>query len=392
MTALQTSFYQNLHPTKRILCYRQTMNHHKRLLFNPVLSPTLFLVLANSSLLRAEEAMVFPAWTAKITGNLEIQGAKEAATIHYWNQAEDTMTWTWKEAHPGHYRADIQYSLDPSMVGGQMALSIGEQTVTVPAKPTGDWALFRPTPLGVLNLTSEGDLTVTLQAGELPQMANAALPNFAWLSLTPTDEAVTLDTTSHEGAPPAEFSGKSLFNGENFSGWEGNLDWFRIEEGVAIAGSLTQRIPQNEFLATTADYGDFELRLQARLVEGRGNGGVQFRSQRDENSTEMIGYQADVAGSYWGRVYDEHRRRHFLGQPLNEDKMRATLQADGWNDYIIRCQGPRVRVWVNKVLTLDYTEKDETIPRTGKIALQIHSGAPSEAWYRNVKIQRLSAQ
>ena len=45
-----------------------------------------------------------------------------------------------------------------------------------------------------------------------------------------------------------------LFNGENFDGWEGNLDFFRIEDGIIKAGNLESGIPRNEFLATTREY------------------------------------------------------------------------------------------------------------------------------------------
>ena len=47
-----------------------------------------------------------------------------------------------------------------------------------------------------------------------------------------------------------------------------------------VAGSMTQPIPQNEFLCSIGQYADFELRLKVRLVDGKGNGGIQFRSKR----------------------------------------------------------------------------------------------------------------
>ena len=41
----------------------------------------------------------------------------------------------------------------------------------------------------------------------------------------------------------------------------------------------------------------------------------------------------------------------------------------------IRCEGPRIQLWLNGVQTVDYTEPDEKIARDGKIAVQIHGGA-----------------
>jgi hypothetical protein len=38
---------------------------------------------------------------------------------------------------------------------------------------------------------------------------------------------------------------------------------------------------------------------------------------------------------------------------------------------------------------VDYVEKDPDIAHTGVIAVQIHGGPPSEAWYRNLEIREL---
>ena len=47
-----------------------------------------------------------------------------------------------------------------------------------------------------------------------------------------------------------------LFDGQTFDGWEGNLDWFRIEDEAIVAGRFDARIPRNEFLCTNAEYAD----------------------------------------------------------------------------------------------------------------------------------------
>ena len=58
----------------------------------------------------------------------------------------------------------------------------------------------------------------------------------------------------------------SIFDGETFAGWEGNLDSFRIEDGAIVGGSLDDRVPRNEFLATTQVYEDFELTVTFKLL------------------------------------------------------------------------------------------------------------------------------
>jgi hypothetical protein len=185
----------------------------------------------------------------------------------------------------------------------------------------------------------------------------------------------------------------SLFDGKSLKGWEGKKGVFRIEDRAIVAGSLKEKIPNNEFLCTRKTYSNFELRLQAKLIgEGR-NAGIQFRSKRIPNHHEVIGFQADIGvsgedHSIWGALYDESRRRKFLAEGDQEQLKKAVKAAD-WNDFVIRCEGPHIQIRVNKVLTADYTEKDDDIATSGIIGVQIHSGPPAEAWYRNIRIREL---
>jgi hypothetical protein len=183
-----------------------------------------------------------------------------------------------------------------------------------------------------------------------------------------------------------------LFDGQTLKGWEGNQDIFRVENGAIVAGSLKDRVAHNEFLTSAKEYGDFELRLKARLTGQGQNAGVQFRSQRIPDHFEMIGYQCDMGTMQgkpiWGALYDESRRRKFLAEP-EATKLSAVLKPGEWNDLVIRCEGPRIQMWVNDVQTVDYTEADDAIPRRGKLGLQIHGGAPAEASYKEIRLREL---
>lgn len=186
---------------------------------------------------------------------------------------------------------------------------------------------------------------------------------------------------------------QSLFNSKNFSGWEGDTtNSFRIAEGAIVGGNLQNMIPRNEFLATTRFFTNFILRAECKIL-GPCNAGIQFRTQRIPNHHEVKGFQADMSvgkdGGYWGKLYDESRRNRILGVSENRAQMIERLKADDWNQYEIRCEGTRIQLFVNNVRTLDYTETDPAIPLFGIIAVQIHSGPPSEAWYRNISIAEL---
>lgn len=182
-----------------------------------------------------------------------------------------------------------------------------------------------------------------------------------------------------------------LFNGQTFEGWEGDLQWFKIEHGEIVAGSLEKKIPNNFFLCTVDHYADFELRLDAKLTGAGDNAGIQFRTERIPNHHEVSGYQADMGSAWerpvWGALYDESRRNKLLAEG-DREKVPQVLRKDDWNDIVIRCKGPHVEIWLNGLKTVDYTESDATIATTGVIAVQIHGGAPAEARYRNLRIKK----
>ena len=76
-----------------------------------------------------------------------------------------------------------------------------------------------------------------------------------------------------------------LFDGKTFEGWNGNQEVFRIEDGAIVGGSLKERVKHNEFLTAIGQYGDFELRLQFKLLGKGVNAGVQVRSDAIEPAT-----------------------------------------------------------------------------------------------------------
>ena len=181
-----------------------------------------------------------------------------------------------------------------------------------------------------------------------------------------------------------------LFDGKSFKGWNGNLQIFRIENGALVGGSLKDKIARNEFLCTDKEYSDFVLRAKFKLLGDptKANAGIQFRTKRIPNHNEVIGYQADMGQNYWGALYDESRRKKVLEQP-NLDELKKVLKPNDWNNYEIRAEGKRIRLSINGMQTVDYTEADDSIAQTGCICVQIHSGPPSEAWYKDITIEQL---
>jgi hypothetical protein len=180
----------------------------------------------------------------------------------------------------------------------------------------------------------------------------------------------------------------ALFDGSSLTGWQGDAATFRVQDGAIVGGTLEKPIPRNEFLCTEQEYGDFELRLEFKILGDGANAGVQLRSRRIPDHHEMIGYQADLGDGWWGCLYDESRRNKVLAGPPAEERAKV-VKKDQWNEYRIVCRGPHIQLWINGTKTVDYTESDTSLEQRGLIGLQIHGGPASEAWYRNIRIRKL---
>lgn len=188
----------------------------------------------------------------------------------------------------------------------------------------------------------------------------------------------------------------SLFDGKTFNGWEGVPHRWRIENSALVGGSLTKG-GGSDYLCTVRDFTNFELRVQWKTVQvgtNDVNGGIPIRTRRIKDSAQVTGYQADfgtlkgyLAGRFWGCLFDNARRNRILaGDPVANEKL---VKMGDWNDYVIRCEGPRIRLWLNGQQTVDFTEVNKSIPLSGIIGVQVHSGPAMEIWYRNIKIKEL---
>jgi hypothetical protein len=212
----------------------------------------------------------------------------------------------------------------------------------------------------------------------------------------------SLFTSSAVSAEP-----KSIFNGRDLSGWEGDPKVWSVEEG-AIVGRTTADAPikNNTFLIwKDGELGDFRLRLEYR-IDG-GNSGVQYRSKvADAEKWIVGGYQADIDSGpqYTGILYDE-RGRGILAQrgeraEIDENGERQatryadgaellkSVKADGWNEYVIEARGPRLRHTINGELMSETVDNEkEKGASSGVLALQVHAGPPMTVRFRNIELE-----
>ncbi len=202
-------------------------------------------------------------------------------------------------------------------------------------------------------------------------------------ALAPT---LLLSAGIHAAAAPV-----SLFDGETLAGWTSKTpERWRVEGGAITAGDGETKIPHNYFLFTERSYADFEFRCRFRLTGDPGTGminsGIQFRSAERPDG-HASGYQADIGDpGWWGCIYDEHRRNRVIAQS-DIAEVGPAVRRDDWNEYVIRCEGARSRLWINGVLTVDYIERDPKIAREGKFAVQIHSGGAAKVEFKDITVE-----
>ena len=183
-----------------------------------------------------------------------------------------------------------------------------------------------------------------------------------------------------------------LFDGKTLQGWDYTEGLWRVEDGAITVGSHEKKFRKNEFISTQKSYANFELILTIKcsgdLATGQVNSGIQIRSARLPNGS-VAGYQIDCGKGWFGKIFDEHRRRLIYPQPLNEEELLKAVDTFGWNTYRILAKGPRIQVWINDVKAIDYTEKNPLIPLNGIIAPQIHKGGHVMVQFKDVTIREL---
>jgi uncharacterized protein (TIGR03067 family) len=218
-------------------------------------------------------------------------------------------------------------------------------------------------------------------------------------------------------AAAAEEGFKSIFNGKDLTGWEGNAKLWSVQDG-AITGKTGNegdtKIKHNTFLVWKAGtLANFELRLQYKIIGG--NSGIQYRSkvmQQGEFGPIVGGYQADFeAGKTFSGILYEERGRGILAQRGQKtvikevdgkhkvevvgtlgksEEIQAKIRNEDWNDYVIIANGNHLQHFINSVQTVDVVDEQESkAAKDGILALQIHQGPAMTVQFRDIRIKEL---
>ena len=206
----------------------------------------------------------------------------------------------------------------------------------------------------------------------------------------------------------------TIFDGQSLDGWEGNPDYWKVEDGHIVGYTTADKpLKNNTFLIwRDGEPDDFELKLDFKITES-GNSGVQYRSEELQDPQYALkGYQADIDGknTYTGQNYEE-RGRGFLakrgeialltngedpeitGSLGDGDELKTKINHEDWNTLHIIARGNHIQHYVNDVLMSEVTDNDAELRKMqGKLGLQVHQGPPMEVHYRNIRYKDLSSQ
>ena len=233
--------------------------------------------------------------------------------------------------------------------------------------------------------------------------------------LAAQDRYVPKQSDRPEPAAGDEPGFKPIFDGKSLDGWEGNLKYWRVENGC-LTGEITPEtlLKSNTFIIWRGGAPrDFELKADFR-ISAAGNSGINYRSVvvpdavTPENKFAMRGYQFDIDGrnNYTAQNYEEKGRlflalrgqvTHVLGTQkpivtasLGDPKDLAAFITADFNAAHIIARGNIVMHYLNGHL-MSMVIDDDPVGRAleGLIGVQVHVGPPMKVEYRNFRLKTL---
>lgn len=229
----------------------------------------------------------------------------------------------------------------------------------------------------------------------------------------------TFAADGSQSAPPEPKDMKTIFNGKDLTGWDGDPRLWSVKDG-AIHGETTadNKANGNTFIIwKDGVLKDFELRLSFRC-NATNNSGIQYRSKhitdKVRNKWVVRGYQHEIRNqnvlpSVSGFIYDEggltggRGRTCLVGEKaiwtdqgkkvtetlIDADGYKKLFKLDEWNDVIIIAKGTHIQHYMNGRLVLDFQDHPKNALLEGILAFQLHAGKPMFTEFKDVRIKHL---
>lgn len=204
----------------------------------------------------------------------------------------------------------------------------------------------------------------------------------------------------------------TLFNGENFDGWEMYGEepftehWSIVDGAIACNNGIgEENIGFFRSIMTTQEFGNFELELEYKIAKG-GNSGIFYHvvESEDWGHDYMTGPEYQVLDDEFSRSETEPFKmvasNYAMHAPAASKKPNPHMQ---WNKVKIVYNKGHVEHWLNGEKVLEFEEGSEDWKAKkaeskwanvdsyaaygkGRISLQNHG---DEVHYRNIRIREL---
>ena len=210
--------------------------------------------------------------------------------------------------------------------------------------------------------------------------------------------AQQMNTLSHA---EREAGWQLLFDGESLDGWRG-YNRPDLPGGWAVEEGLLTRVGPGGDLITEAQFGDFELSIDWRVVPG-GNSGILYRVAEGEQQVYHSAPEMQVLDDDGHRDGRDPLTSAGSNYGLHPAARRVVRPVGSWNEVRILVRGTHVEHWLNGTEVVEYElrsdEWTELVENSkfgawpaygqadrGHIGLQEHG---DRVWYRNIKLREL---
>ncbi|MCB1090259.1 MAG: DUF1080 domain-containing protein, partial [Verrucomicrobiae bacterium] len=183
----------------------------------------------------------------------------------------------------------------------------------------------------------------------------------------------------------------SLFNGKDLAGWEGDSQYWSVEDG-AIVGRNAGTVPSSTYLFSKKAYRNFRLLFEVKQTVSPEHSTMHsavgiLGEKMEDKGGNAFGFRGPLVMFChdWG-IWDANRRNRI--EPAGQKgALRIPAEKTGdWNLIEIVAIGDRIRGVANGTLVFDFTDQPGML-KASPLGLQLHANQkPQEYRFRGLVV------